>query len=106
MEGENFVSLTGRVMYPTLKQVGEKNTSLFNGKLAIPTSNGSGKDQYVKISAWAAVAESISTVKDDQFVRIHGHIEERSYDGKCKHCGGADKKFWTSVVVDRFGLVE
>jgi hypothetical protein len=106
MEGENFVSLTGRVINPSLKKVGEKNTSLFNGKLAIPTSNGNGRDQFIKISAWGAIAETLNSVSEDQFVKIHGHIEERSYDGKCKHCQGTERKYWTSVVVDRFGVVE
>lgn len=104
MLGENFVSLTGKIVYPELKTVGVNNTSLLNAKIAIPTANGNS--QYVKITAWNTLAEDLSKVESNQFVKIHGHIEERSYDGKCKHCSGYDKKFWTSVVVDNFIKVE
>jgi hypothetical protein len=102
MEGENFVTLVGKLMYPSLKNVGEKNTSLLNAKLAIPTSNGGEKNQYVKISAWGSTALNLGSIAENTFIKIHGHIEERSYDGRCKHCGGTDKRYWTSVVVDQF----
>ena len=103
-EGENFVVLVGRLMYANLKTVGENNNSLFNAKMAVPTLNGDGKAQYIKISAWGSIAEGLATIPTDKFVRINGHIEERSYDGKCRHCGGPDKKFWTNVVVDNYRL--
>jgi len=105
MIGENFVSLTGKIEYPNLKQVGTNNTSLFNAKLSIPTQPD-GKNQYIKIVAWGITAEAMNEVAKTAFVKIHGHIEERSYDGKCKHCGGLDKKFWTNVVVDNFVIIE
>ena len=104
MIGENFVSLQGKIQYPNLKTVGVNNTSLFNGTLAIPT--GDGKHQYIKIAGWNATAEALAEVPKESFVKVHGHIEERSYDGKCRHCGGFDKKFWTNVVVDNFIIVE
>jgi hypothetical protein len=100
MEGENFVSLKGTLEWPELKQVGQNNTSLLKGKLKIPF--GEGKAQYLKIAAWGDVAESLNEVPKEVFVHIHGHIEERSYDGNCKHCKGPEKKFWTEVVVDAF----
>lgn len=100
MLGENFVSLTGKITYPSFKTVGNYNSSLFNAKLAIPTANGN--NQYIKISAWGSTAEALNEVSDSEFIKIHGHIEERSYDGKCRHCNGYDKKFWTNVVVDNF----
>lgn len=104
MTGENFVSMTGKIVYPNLKVVGANNSSLFNAKLAIPTKDG--QFQYIKIAAWAATAEALNDVAPEVFVKVHGHIEERSYDGKCKHCGGYDKKFWTNVVVDNFVVME
>lgn len=104
MTGENFVSLTGTIQYPTLKNVGQNNSSLFNGKLAIPTNGGS--NQYIKITAWASIAEEMYEVPEKIFVKIHGHIEERSYDGKCHHCGGFDKRWWTNVIVDNFIVLE
>lgn len=105
MIGENFVSLTGKIVYPKLKIVGEKNTSLFDAKLAIPTQDF-GKDQYIKIVAWGSVAEALSELPQDVFVKVHGHIEERSYDSKCRHCGSFDKKYWTNVVVSNFIMME
>ena len=104
MIGENFVSLTGTITYPNLKTVGMKNNSLLNAKLAIPTGNG--KSQYVKIAAWGSTAEALAELSKDTFIKMHGHIEERSYDGKCRHCSGYSKVYWTNVVVDNFMVVE
>lgn len=106
MEGENFTSLVGKLAWPELKTVGEKASKLFKAKLAIPIANNPGKYQYLKIAGWNAMAEALNGVAEDQFVKIHGHIEERSYDGKCRHCGGPDKKYWTEVVVDNFIVLE
>jgi hypothetical protein len=105
MQGDNFVQLIGKVVYPQLKTVGEKNTPLFNAKLAVPIAN-SDKSQYVKISAWGANATAMNALEKDSFIKVHGHIEERSYDGKCKECQAIEKKYWTSVVVDNFGPAE
>ena len=103
-EGENFVVLVGRLTYPSLKAVGDNNNALYNAKMAIPTLNGGGKSQYVKVTAWGTIAEGLAIIPQDKFVRINGHIEERSYDAKCRHCGGPDKKFWTNVIVDNYRL--
>ncbi len=107
MLGENFVSLQGQIMWPELKTVGANNSSLFKGKLAIPIKDRDGNDkkQYLKIAAWNQIAESLNDVGKDDFIKIHGHVEERSYDGKCKHCQGVEKKYWTEVVVDNFQIV-
>ncbi len=104
MVGENFVSLVGKVMWPNFKTVGEKNTPKFEGKLAIPTA--AGKNQYLKIAAWNSIAEALKEIPGELFIKVHGHIEERSYEGKCKHCSGLDKKYWTEVVIDNFMVVE
>lgn len=104
MAGENFVILKGYIQYPNLKTVGTNNTSLFNAKLAIPTQDG--KKQYIKIAGWGSIAEALNEVPNEMWIKVNGHIEERSYDGKCKHCAGFDKKYWTNVVVDNFMIVE
>lgn len=104
MIGENFVSLTGKITYPNLKTVGMNNNSLLNAKLAIPTGNG--KNQYIKIAAWGPTAEALAELSEETFIKLHGHIEERSYDGKCRHCKGYSKTYWTNVVVDNFIIVE
>lgn len=102
MQGENFVSLKGTLQWPELRQVGQNNTSLFKAKLAIPISD---KAQYLKIAAWNDTAERLSEVPKNAMIHIHGHIEERSYDGACKHCKGQEKKYWTEVVVDNFTIL-
>jgi hypothetical protein len=99
MDGENFVSLKGTIQWPELKQVGQNNTSLFKGKFKIPIGE---KAQYIKIAGWNDIAEGLAEVPEETFIHIHGHIEERSYDGSCKHCKGQEKKYWTEVVVDNF----
>jgi hypothetical protein len=99
MDGENFVNLKGFIQWPELTTVGQNNTSRFKGKLRIPIGD---KSQYLKIAAWNNIAEGLGGLADGAFVHIHGHIEERSYDGACKHCNATAKKYWTEVVVDNF----
>lgn len=106
MSGENFVRLKGKIVYPELKTVGQYNSKLFKGKLAIPIEGKPDKNQWLKIAAWNTVADGLGDLPEGTFVKIHGHIEERSYDGKCKHCNGFDKKYWTEVVVDNFVIEE
>lgn len=101
MRGENFVCLVGKLTYPNFKIVGSGN-KLFKARVAIPIS---GKQQYVKVGAWGSLAEALNDVPKDAFVKIHGHIEESSFDGKCRHCGGFDKKYWTEVLVDNFIVI-
>lgn len=100
MSGENFVRLKGKITNPSSQMVGDYNSNLFKARLAIPAVN-SGGHQYIKISSFKC-AEGLADLPKDAFVEIHGHIEERSYNGKCRHCGGHDRKFWTEVQVDYF----
>jgi single-stranded DNA-binding protein len=105
MEGENFVSLVGKIERPSFKTVGQHNSSLFKANLAIPTQD-SNNFQYIKIVSWGTLADGMAEVSPGIFVKVHGHIEENSYNGKCRHCGGFDKKYWTNVVVDNFIKME
>lgn len=102
MTGENFVRLKGKVVYPELKTVGSKNSKLFKGKLAIPINGSDDKFQYIKIAAWENIADGLGALSPNAFIKADGHIEERSYDGKCKHCNGMEKKYWTEVIIDNF----
>jgi hypothetical protein len=99
MEGENFVSLKGQITNGEFKVVGEKNSKLFKGKMTIPVGD---KSQYIKVAAWREIAEGLESLPKNAFIHIHGHIEERSYDGTCRHCKGQEKKYWTEVVIDNF----
>jgi len=102
MNGENFVSLKGQIKWPELRVVGERNSKLFKGKLVIPIED---KSQYLKIAAWNSIAEGLADVSPNAFVHIHGHVEESSYNGSCKHCKAPEKKYWTEVVVDNFTVL-
>jgi hypothetical protein len=104
VEGVNFVEMVGKIIYPELKEVGANNTKLFKAKLAIPLNDG--KFQYVKIAGWARVAEALGELPENTFIRVHGHIEERRYEGKCKSCGNPEYKYWTEVLVDNFVKVD
>lgn len=101
--GENFVILVGQISRPSLKQVGQNNISLFKGSLAIPTPKGT--KQYIKIGAWGEVAEALNKVQPQFFIKVQGHIEESSYNGKCRHCNGEEKKYWTEVIVDNYIII-
>ena len=95
--GENFVKLIGKIKY---KEVNTYEGNLnFRCKLAVPIDD---KFQYIKIGAWGALAESLSELSNDTWVKIHGHIEESSYDVKCKYCQGPSKAYWTSIAVDNY----
>jgi hypothetical protein len=98
--GENFVSLVGKITKPNFKEL-DNNNFMFKASLAIPAADNPGC-QYIKISAWGNMAEALNEVPSRTFVKIHGHIEESSYNGQCRHCGGLDKKYWTEVLVDNF----
>jgi single-stranded DNA-binding protein len=102
--GENFVTLVGKISKKDYKLVGQNNLSLLKGTLAIPTPNGAF--QYVKIAAWHGNAEALNELKKGVFVKIHGHIEESSFDGKCRYCKAPEKKYWTEVVIDNFIVME
>lgn len=101
MTGQNFVELQGKIMWPTKKTVGN-GYSLFKSKIAIPIEGHKDKFQYLKIAAWQEKADALAELPEGTYIKLHGHIEERSYDGKCKSCGGAEKKYWTEVIVDNF----
>jgi len=102
VEGSNFVELIGKIVYPDFKTVGN-NSKLFKAKIAIPLEGG--KFQYIKIAAWQDLAESLAELPSNTFVKIHGHIEERRYEGSCRGCGNSEYKYWTEVLVDNFKLV-
>jgi len=95
--GENYVKLIGKIKY---KEVNTYQDYLsFRCKLAVPINE---EFQYVKVSAWGPLAESLSELPNDTWIKIHGHIEESSFDSKCKYCRGLSKTYWTSVGIDSY----
>lgn len=101
--GTNFVQLEGELMWPEFKATA--TGKLFcKFKMAIPVKYGDGNTgkQYVKCCAWESVAEALQNVGENAWLKVTGRYSERSYDGKCKHCHSAEKKYWTEVVIDNF----
>lgn len=99
--GMNFVRLKGRIKNPLTKTVGQYNSTVFNASLAIPAPSPQTGFQYIKISSFSR-AEELAGLEPEAFVELEGHIEERSFSGSCRHCGGYERKYWTEVVVDNF----
>ena len=106
MSGENFVILKGKLKYTNIKTIGQYNSNKFSAKLAVPSPTPGTNPQYVKIAAFGVLADAMNQVGKDNTVKIHGHIEEQHYDGRCRHCGGYDRKYWTEVLVDNFIVEE
>lgn len=104
MEGENFVSLVGKLTKVNYKLVGEGEYPMLKAVLAIPTSDGN--NQYIKVCAWYGLAEALNEVDSKAFIKVHGHIEESSFNSKCRLCGGSDKKYWTEVVISNFVVLQ
>jgi hypothetical protein len=100
MVGENFVKLKGYVIGKTFKYVGANNTAMFKGSLEIPADDG--KKQFIKIAAWGSIAEDLNSFNGKTFVKIHGHIEESSFESNCNGCNMPMRKYWTEVLVDNF----
>ena len=106
MNGENFVILKGKLTNTNIKTIGQYNSNKFSAKLAVPSPNPGMNPQYIKIAAFGTMADALNQVGKGQLVKIHGHIEEQHYDGRCRHCGGHDRKYWTEVLVDNFRIEE
>lgn len=106
MDGENFVCLKGKLTKKQIKEVGANNSKLFNGSIAIPVVGYKNKFQYIKVAAWYSVAEALYELGSGVFIKIHGHIEEKSYNDKCRYCNGPQKKYWTEVIIDNFIKME
>ncbi len=95
--GDNIVKLVGKIKY---KEVNFYNdVANFKCKLAVPTEDSF---QYIKIGAWGKIAELLAELPNDTYIKLFGHIEETSYDTKCKYCQGPQKVYWTNVIVDSF----
>lgn len=101
ISGDNFVKLIGIVKYKKVTSYDNGSTS-FKCSLAIPSPNNDGQYQYVKVSSWIKEDDDLNIVPNGTWLKIMGHIEEKSYDSNCKYCNGPDKKYWTDVVIDNY----
>ena len=101
MEGENFCILIGKIYNPTYKVVGVNDSPMFKASLGIPTAEKKGY-QFIRITAWYGIAEALNEVDSNTFIKIHGHIENGSYNAPCKYCQSLDKKYTVDIIVDNF----
>lgn len=106
MEGINFVRLKGLLKWPKPGKT-EGGYSRFTARVAVPvTYEKAGETHEIEIShnisAWGPTAEALGELTAETPIEVVGHINTRSYDGRCKHCGETDKKYWTEVQVETF----
>lgn len=100
-EGINRFHLRGELVWPDLKQVGEKGTNLFKSKVVIPfyreDDPNTLKKAYVRITAWDDLAEGLAGVGQGAVVDVTGHIQERSWTTET-----GQKRVFTDAVVTNF----
>lgn len=97
--GENQFVLQGEVRWPELKQVGESGNSLFKCKVRVPyvREDGSTGNSYVKLTAWDEIADGLAAVGEGNFVKVTGHIQDRTWTAK-----NGQKRVFTDAVVTNF----
>jgi len=103
-DGNNQFLLQGEVRWPELKYVGQgQSTPLFKGKLRIPfvKDDGSPGNAYVQVTAWDEIAEQLGQVGEGNFVKVTGHIQDRTWEAP-----NGQKRVFTDAVVTNFTAAE
>ena len=104
-EGLNQFVLQGEVVWPDFKQVGERQSSLFKSKVKIPfyreDDPSTLRHAYVRITAWDENADGLSGVAEGQFVKVSGHIQDRSWTNP----ETGQKRTFTDSIVTNYTLV-
>jgi single-strand DNA-binding protein len=102
-EGINRFHLRGELVWPDLKQVGERGTNLFRSKVVVPfyreDDPNTLKKAYVRITAWDEIAEGLNETGQGAVVDVTGHIQERSVT-----MDSGQKRVFTDAVVTNFVL--
>lgn len=106
MEGINFVKLKGFLSNPKPATTAN-GYSRFTARVAVPVVyEKAGETHEIMIShnicAWGATAEGLGELAVDTPIEVTGHINTRSYKGRCKSCSAEEKKYWTEVQVNNF----
>jgi single-strand DNA-binding protein len=100
-EGINRFHLRGELVWPDLKQVGERGTNLFRSKVIVPFYREDDpetlKKAYIRITAWDELAEGLNTAGEGTVVEVSGHIQERSWTAD-----NGQKRVFTDAVVTNF----
>ncbi len=102
VEGENRFILQGEVVWPELKQVGQNASNLFKAKLKIPYEReGQIRHSYVKITAWDDNAVSLGELTEGAFVKVSGHIQDRTWTDP-----EGEKRVFTDAVVTNWNQTD
>ncbi len=100
-EGINRFHLRGELVWPELKQVGERGTNLFKSKVIIPFFREDDPERqrkaYVRITAWDELAEGLNGAGEGAVVDVTGHIQERTWTAET-----GQKRVFTDAVVTNF----
>lgn len=102
--GINYVELQGDVSRPKASFT-TNGFPDFKATIVIPMEyKKEGEEtrtskQYIKIVAYGKIAEEMADITEGTTIKIHGRLQERSYDGACKSCGAKEKKYWSDVLV-------
>lgn len=95
--GENFVILQGKISWPKAQLYDD--SMFFRCSIAVPIDD---KFQYIKVSTWGKMAETLAELPPDTWIKVYGHIEESSYMTNCKYCQAESRAYWTSVTIDNY----
>ncbi len=102
-EGINQFVLQGEVVWPEMRQVGERGTNLFKSKVKIPffreDDPSNLRHAYIRITAWEDLAEGLDAVGEGNFVKVSGHIQDRTWTAD-----NGQKRVFTDAVVTNFTL--
>ncbi len=104
-EGINRFYLRGEVVWPELKSVGERQTSLFKSKVVVPfyrdddPEKQNQRKSYIRITAWDEVADGLGAAGEGAVVEVSGHIQERSWQPPT-----GQKRLFTDAIVTNFVL--
>jgi len=106
MKGLNSVKMSGFLMYPKLSTTASGYPK-FTGRIAIPITFKRGDEEvetkiYHNISAFGPAAEGMGELIENTPIQIDGSVNTSSYNGKCKQCGGVEKKYWTEIQINNF----
>jgi single-stranded DNA-binding protein len=109
MRGINSVNMKGYLLSPKLTTTAN-GYPLFKGRIAVPIFyKREGKEiegkEYHNICAWGSIAEALGEMLENTPIQIDGAINTRGYEGRCRHCNGPEKKYWTEIRVNNFVIV-
>ena len=104
-EGINRFHLRGELVWPDLKQVGERGTNLFRSKVIVPFYREDDPENlrkaYIRITAWDELAADLNASGEGAVVDLSGHIQERTWTAE-----NGQKRVFTDAVVTNFTRAE